>query len=129
MCIRDRLKSVDKSLGVMIILLGVMQSLTTFYFFRRMEEPAAWYFAGGMLLMVVGALTLLRLKYGEIAPGVKYVSLAANLMLSLFWIALYWLLFDKFARHPASFTGLFVILASAIVSLRQTWRAQPQQQL
>ena len=118
------LTSADKLLGAMIIFLGVMQCLATPYFFRRIEEPAAWFFAGGMLLMLVGALTLLRLKYGERAAGVRYVSLAANFALSLLWLALYVALFDKFARRPASFIGLFVIIASALVSFLRAWRAR-----
>ena len=111
------IRSVDKVLGLLVILLGAMQSLSTFYFFRSMEEPALWFFAGGMLLMLTGGLTLLRLRYGSIAPGVKYLSLGANLLVGIFWATLYWGLYYKFARNPSSFTGLFVILASAIVSL------------
>src|SRR4028119_1261753 len=117
-----RVQAIDKALGAVIISLGFLQCLSTPYFFRRIEEPAAWYFAGGMLLMLVGALTLLRIRYGLIAPGVKHVSVAANLMLGLFWMGLYWGLFYKFARHPASFLGLFVVLSSAIVSVRSDER-------
>ena len=118
------IKSVDKFLGGAVVFLGVTQCLATPYFFREVAEPAAWWFAGGMLLVLVGALSLLRVRYGAVAPGVRRVSLAANLSLAAFWIALYWGLFYKFARRPASFAGLFVILASAAVSLLHTWRAR-----
>jgi hypothetical protein len=75
-----------------------------------------------MLLMLAGALTLLRIRYGLIAPGVRHVSVAANLALGLFWAGLYWGLFHKFARNPASFLGLFVVLSSAIVSVLRAYR-------
>ncbi|HEY9403336.1 MAG TPA: hypothetical protein VIQ24_11775 [Pyrinomonadaceae bacterium] len=116
------IQAIDKALGVVVISLGLLQCLSTSYFFHRIEEPAAWFFAGGMLLMLVGALTLLRIRYGLIAPGVKHVSIAANLMVSLFWVGLYWGLFYKFVRHPASFLGLFVILSSTTVSVLHAYR-------
>lgn len=112
-----RIESLDKALGAAVILLGLLQCLSTPYFYRRFEEPAAWFFAGGMLLMLVGALTLLRIRYGAAAPGVRRVSIGANLILSAFWAVLYWALFYKFIRHPSSFAGLFVILASTAVSV------------
>ena len=116
------IRAIDKVLGAVVVCLGLLQCLVTPYFFRRIEEPAAWFFAGGMLLMLVGALTLLRVRYGLIAPGVRHVSVAANLMLSLFWAGLYWGLFDKFIRYPASFVGLFVILSSTVVSVWHAYR-------
>ena len=117
------LNSADKFLGYAVVLLGAAQCLATFRFFREFEEPAAWWLAGGMLLALTGALSLLRLKYGAIAPGVRRVSVAANAALALFWLALYWAMFDKFARRPSSFAGLFVIVAAAAVSLLRGRRA------
>ncbi|HYP53912.1 MAG TPA: hypothetical protein VEQ42_10260 [Pyrinomonadaceae bacterium] len=114
----------DKILGWTIVLLGVMQCAAAPRFFRRVEEPAAWFFAGGLLLMTVGALSLLRLRYGRAAPGVRRVSLAAYVVLGIFCAALYGALFDKFARQPASFAGLFAVLAHAAASLLHEWRAR-----
>jgi hypothetical protein len=119
------LSSADKFLGYAVLLLGAAQCLATFRFFQKLEEPAAWWFAGGMLLALAGALTLLRLRYGAVAPGVRRVSVAANAALALFWLALYWALFDKFARRPSSFAGLFVIVAAAAVSLINARRTRP----
>jgi hypothetical protein len=116
------IKAIDKALGAVVISLGLLQCLSAPFFFRRIEEPAAWFFAGGMLLMLVGALTLLRIRYSLIAPGVKHVSIAANLMVGLFWVGLYWGLFYKFVRYPASFLGLFVIVSSTITSILHTYR-------
>jgi hypothetical protein len=114
----------DRILGTAVIALGLMQCASTFLFFARFEEPAIWFFAGGLLLTVVGALNLLRLRYGATAPGVRYVSLAANLVLSLLWVALYWGLLDKFAQRPASFLGPLIILAASAVSLRDAGRSR-----
>lgn len=114
----------DRWLSVGVIFLGLMQCLSVFYFFRRIEEPAFWFFAGGMLLIWTGALSLLRIRYEETAPGLRRVSVVANLSLALFWAALYFVLFDKFARNPSSFIGPLVIFASAAVSLaraRTAW--------
>lgn len=118
------LASADKMLAAAVVLLGAAQCLATFRFFSRFEEPAAWWFAGGMLLVLTGALSLLRLRYGAAAPGVRGVSVVANAALALFWLALHWGLFEKFARRPSSFVGLFVIVAAALVSLLHAWRAR-----
>ncbi len=112
-----RLEAVDKTLGVVLIFMGLLQWLATPYFFLRIEEPAAWFFAGGMLLMLIGALNLLRIKYGAVAPGVKRVSVAANLVLSAFWLAMLVGLFYKFVRYPFAFIGISAILTCTIVSL------------
>ena len=112
-----RVEVADRALGVALIILGVMQWVGTPFLFRRVEEPAAWFFAGGMLLALVGALSLLRIKYGALAPGVKWVSLAANVMLSLFWLAMVWLLLPKFIRHPAALTAPVLVLASTACAL------------
>lgn len=111
------LSTADKLLAGAVVALGAGQCLATFIFFKRFEEPAAWWFAGGMLLVLTGALSLLRISYGAVAPGVARASLAANAALAVFWLVLYWGLFYKFARRPASFAGIFVIVAAAAVSL------------
>jgi hypothetical protein len=118
-----RLALLDRILAIGVIVLGVMQSASTFLFFARFEEPAIWFFAGGVLLALVGALNLLRLRYGAAAAGVRYVSQGANLALSLLWVAMYWGLFDKFARRPSSFLGPIVILAATVVSFRHGARS------
>lgn len=107
----------DRLLAAILIILGFGQWLATPYFFPRIEEPAAWFFAGGMLLMLVGALSLLRLKYGGVAPGVKWISVAANLLLSAFWLAMLCGLYYKFVRYPVSFVAIVLILASTAFSL------------
>jgi hypothetical protein len=114
---RNPLAAADRLLAAFVVVLGAAQCLATFAFFKRFEEPAAWWFAGGMLLALAGALSLLRVRYGAEAPGVRRVSVTANAALALFWLVLYWGLFEKFARRPSSFLGPAVIVASAIVSL------------
>ena len=114
---RKLLAAADKLLAAAVVALGAGQCLATFVFFKTFEEPAAWWFAGGMLLALTGALSLLRLRYGDAAPGVRRASVVANVALALFWLVIYWGLFEKFARRPSSFLGPSVIVASALVSL------------
>lgn len=111
-----RIKTLDKVLAYVLIVLGAMQCAATFYFFRRVEEPAYWFFAGGMLSALVGALALLRVKYGAVAAGVRRVSLAASVLLGVFWLAMACGLPTKFSRYPAAYTGVVVAVASAAVA-------------
>lgn len=118
------LSRIDRFLGAGVILLGIMQILSTFHFFTDVEEAAAWFLAGGLLLAASGALTLLRIRYGDVAPGVRSVAIATSVVLALFYIALYWALLEKFLRTPASFTGLFVVVAAAAVALLDRQRSR-----
>jgi hypothetical protein len=118
------LRTADRILAFGVILLGIMQALSTFYFFAGVEEPALWFFAGGMLLVLVGVLALLRQDYGALAPGLRLASVTASVVLALFWIALYTLLFEKFAPNPPSFLGPAIIVASALVSVLQLGRGR-----
>jgi hypothetical protein len=109
---------VDRLLAWAVILLGALQCASTFHFFTRLEEPALWFFAGGLLLVLVGALNLLRIRETGV-PAVRALSRASNLVLSAFYVVLYWGLFDKFAPRPASFLGPAVVLAATAVSWLQ----------
>lgn len=42
-----------------------------------------WFASAGLLLMLVAAVNLLRVSYATIAPGVRVVSMVANLVLLL----------------------------------------------
>jgi hypothetical protein len=111
------LSMVDRLLAWAVIVLGALQCASTFHFYPRLEEPALWFFAGGLWLALVGALNLLRIREAGV-PAVRTLSRVSNLVLSAFYLALYWSLFDKFAPRPASFLGPAVVLAATVISLR-----------
>ena len=110
-------------LGWLLIGLGVMQWIATPWFFKTAEEPAFWFFGGGITLAVVGAMNLLRLRYGAVARGLVLVSVGSNVVLALFWVAMAHGLADKFNRYKAPYLALALIIATGVLSIVAAWRS------
>ena len=70
------------SLG--IISLGVIHIAATPRYFTHLTSAAVWFASGGLALILTGALNLLRRAYGEVAPGLRVVCVAANLVMTSF---------------------------------------------
>jgi hypothetical protein len=111
-------RRVDLALCGLLIAGGVGQWLLTAKWWRSFEEPAAWWFNGGTTLILLGGLGLARIRYGQTAPGVRWLSVAGNLMLSAFYLAMTAALPEKFARYPWSYAGVAILLAATAVSFR-----------
>ena len=62
-------------------------SAATTALFNGMSARALWFATGGLAIALTGALNLLRQAYGEMAPGVRRVAVAANGALVVFAIA------------------------------------------
>jgi hypothetical protein len=71
-------------LGVGIIVLGVVHIAATLRYFSQLTTAAVWFASGGLAIMLTGALNLLRRAYGEMAPGVRFVCVAANAAMTVF---------------------------------------------
>src|SRR5262245_49940989 len=106
-------------------MLGVVQWIATPVLFKSAEEPTFWFFGGGITLWVVGALNLLRIRYGSIARGVLVVSVTSNVLLALFWVAMAVTLEHKFSRYGAPYVALAIIVLNAILSLWSTRTRRP----
>ena len=48
--------------------------------FDGLTSGALWFVSGGILLVVVASINLLNRTYGTVAPGVRRVALAANVV-------------------------------------------------
>lgn len=70
------------SLG--IIALGMIHIAATPRFFTHLTSAAVWFASGGLAMILTGALNLLRRAYGEVAPGVRVVCVAANVAMTSF---------------------------------------------
>ena len=104
-------------LGWVLIGLGAMQWIATPVFFKTAEEAGFWFFGGGITLAVVGAMNLLRLRYGSVARGLVLVSVGSNVALALFWIAMAFALAYKFNRYKAPYVALGLIVATGVLSI------------
>ena len=66
------------------IVLGVVHIAATPRAFPRLSSAAVWFASGGLAMMLTGALNLLRRVYGDFAPGLRRVCLAANVVMTAF---------------------------------------------
>jgi hypothetical protein len=104
-------------LGWVLIGLGVMQWIATPAFFKTADEPAFWFVGGGITLAVVGAMNLLRVRYGPVARGLVLVSVGSNVVLAIFWVAMAYVLAYKFNRYRAPYVALGLIVATGVLSI------------
>ena len=122
------MRRLEVILAWVLVGLGVLQWLATPLFFKRPEEPAFWFFGGGITLVLVGGLNLLRRKHGERARELVFVSVAANLALAGFWVAMAVTLTYKFTRYMAPHIALGLIVLNAALSLSDLKRGRTQGQ-
>jgi hypothetical protein len=69
-----------------IVALGAVHMLATLHFFKTLTNAALWFFSGGIALALTGALNLLNRTYGQVAPGLRNVCIATNMIMLAFGI-------------------------------------------
>lgn len=73
-------------LGWGLVSLGAIHMLATAQFFKTLTGAALWFFSGGIAMSLTGALNLLHRVYGRIAPGLRWVCIATNIVMTAFAI-------------------------------------------
>lgn len=68
------------------VALGLVHMSATPALFDHLSTRALWFASGGLAIALTGALNLLRYTYGSVAPGVRWVAVAANGALVVFTI-------------------------------------------
>ena len=111
------MKAFDIAAAILLIVLAVVHCLGTMFNAQPgWDVNTVWSISGGMFVALVAALNLLRVRYGAIAPGVRAVSVAANLVLLGLTFVLAGAL--GMAHHMHSGFVIIVVLASTILSFR-----------
>ena len=72
------------ALAVLIILLGLVHVAATFSLFDSLNARAVWFASGGVAIILTGVLNLLNLAYGSGASGVRWASIGANAVMTVF---------------------------------------------
>ncbi len=72
--------------GSGLVLLGLVHMAATTQFYSGLTGRAVWFFGAGIAMSLTGALNLLNVSYGAIAPGLRRVCIAANVVMTLFGI-------------------------------------------
>jgi hypothetical protein len=80
-----------KTMGVLyaieswlLVLLGTTHVAATFKFFAALTPQSLWFVSAGLLMILVGALNLLNRAYGRDARGLRWVCIAANIVIAAF---------------------------------------------
>jgi hypothetical protein len=71
-------------MGLGIIALGAVHIAATPRYFPHLTSAAVWFASGGLAMILTGALNLLRRAYGDVAPGLRRVCVAANMVMTGF---------------------------------------------
>lgn len=69
-----------------VVALGAVHMLATLLFFHTLNSAALWFFSGGIALTLTGTLNLLHRIYGHIAPGLRRVCIATNILMTIFGV-------------------------------------------
>ena len=70
-----------------LIALGVLHAISTFRLHALYTNQAHWFLGAGVLMVVVGVLNLLNGAYGRVAPGLRFVCIGANVVISVYSVA------------------------------------------
>ena len=114
------MKVLDIVIAVLLICLGLVHCVAQL-FNGSLTEGTMWSLGAGLFFALVGALNLLRVRYGAIAFGVRAASAAANLVLLGFSIVLAGALGIAHRLHSMAVVG--VVLAATLLSF---WPAGKQ---
>jgi len=74
----------DLAIGWTFIVLGTLHNFVGAMHSPELNPAALWFVSGGIALWLIGAMNLLRVYYGGVAPGLRWVCLAANLVVAAF---------------------------------------------
>jgi len=75
----------DLATGWLFVIIGSVHNFVAApSLYPKLDASALWFVSAGMLLWLVGALNLLRLRYAAIAPGVRRVSMSANIVVTVY---------------------------------------------
>lgn len=65
--------------------LGVVHmAATTRYYAHHVASEALWFFSGGLLMVLAAARNFLNRAYGHLAPGLRWVCVGTNVVITGF---------------------------------------------
>ena len=67
-------------LSWLLLAFGLMHIAATPSRFDALTSGALWFVSGGVLMLLVASLNLLNRSYGALAPGIRRVAWAANVV-------------------------------------------------
>jgi len=69
-----------------IVVLGAVHMLATFRIYHTLNNASLWFFSGGIALVLTGSINLLHRTYGPIAPGMRWVCIGTNILMTMFGV-------------------------------------------
>ena len=117
------MKSFDQVIAWTIATIGVLHAGTTWLIYKQFSMAAVWFFDAAVVLWFTAALNLLRIRYATVAPGIRVVSIGANLLVlaTVLTVALR----SKTAQNLTGVAFCLLILLAAVLSLRKSLQHYP----
>ncbi len=117
------MKVIDQIAAWLIVVLGVIHSAYTLRAYASFNMAAMWFLGTGLLIILVGAVNLLRIRSGSVAPGLRAVCLTANVIVLAYAGAIASRLSLK--QNPQAVVVLVLMLLELIFSIVKSSRGQP----
>jgi hypothetical protein len=111
------LKKTYLALSWGIVALGLLHMAATTQLFTALTQSALWFFSGGLTMVLTGALNLLNRSYGGAAPGLHWVCVAVNAVITVFALT------AGLAGHASAVELLVVV---GVLALATVLSALPQ---
>jgi hypothetical protein len=105
------LKKVYLALSCGIVALGLLHMAATTQLFTALTQSALWFFSGGLAMVLTGALNLLNRSYGGAAPGLHWVCVTANAVITVFALT------AGFVGHASAVEVLVVVGLLALATV------------
>jgi|SRR3990172_1092386 len=67
-----------------VVALGMVHMLTTAVLRGGTAAGRVWFFGAGIAMVLSGSLNLLNSTYGSVAPGVRWVCIGNNVLMTVF---------------------------------------------
>lgn len=110
------LKRLDQVAAWGIAAIGVLRASATPLAYKQLSMSAVWFFDAAVVLWLTTALNLLRIRYWAMAPGVRFASVSANVVLLAILLTV--LIHTKSAQNLSGAVFCPLVLLPTILSLR-----------
>ncbi len=67
-----------------MLFLGAVHMAATLRFFDSLTQSALWFMGAGIAIILAGTINLLNRRYGAAAPGLRWVCIGANVLMTAF---------------------------------------------
>ena len=117
------MRTLDKIAAWLLLLMGAIHGSATFLVYKTFDINAIWFFSAAIAMWLTAAFSLLRISYAALVPPLRWVALAANLLLLALDVAIAAVV--PLRSNPQVTLLAVLLLLGIAFSLRAPYPASP----